>query len=106
MTGASAPKLEYRISFGNLLQIGVMLVAIAAAFFTLRGEVTLNAEEIARIEASVKANTDAITSLRIGEASEIQKLSNLDEHVRRIDVKLDEVLSELRMQRSPMPDDE
>lgn len=78
------------VSLGALIQIALLLVAIAGAFFTLRGQVRL---QDARLDAEREhrlALSGRVDRVEKQVESEIEKLAQkLDEGLRRIYDKLD-----------------
>lgn len=71
------PTFSPQISLGNVIQIGIVLVAVIGAWFNLDNRVQNNATDLATIRQNQKEFRVTTQALQIARARDDEKLANI-----------------------------
>lgn len=83
------PSVDNRISTGNLLLAGSMLVAVAVAWGNLSGRAENMASEITKVSAQSSANEARIRALETATARQDERMILILDSLRKIEGRLE-----------------
>lgn len=83
------PSVDNRISTGNLLLAGSMLVAVAVAWGNLSGRAETMSSKIAEVTASAAANEARIRALETATARQDERMVLILDSLRKIESRLE-----------------
>lgn len=83
------PRIDNRISFGNLLQIAFVIVALAAGWERFRSGIAAQSSLIGRVEMQVGGQEVRIRELEMTQARQAERLASIYSLLARIDSRLE-----------------